>query len=273
MVALDPERNPLEVLADDFSARCRRGESPSISEYTSQYPELADQIEGLFPSISVMEDLVRQEQSDRNREQTQTAFTSAPIKRIGDCRIVREISRGGMGIVYEAQQESLDRRVAIKVLPSSSLASSNQLERFHREAQAAAKLRHRVQQLRPHDHHHSAILHLDHLWFHRTTFGLIDLSLTLSPTDAAVVGQPAVRHKVIDLANVRCRCDWRKQSPVGKLSDSIVVHHMVARLCCDSDRIAKRLRLVGREPDIGVQTVKTVFLQIKQGNRIAAWPL
>lgn len=142
MVAFDPERDPLEVLADDFTTRCRRGESPSIAEYVSQYPELAEQIEVVFPSISLLENLVRQDRSDRNRQQTQTAFTSSPIQHIGDCRIVREISRGGMGIVYEAVQESLDRRVAIKVLPTSSLASPNQLERFHREAQVAASLHH-----------------------------------------------------------------------------------------------------------------------------------
>jgi len=57
-------------------------------------------------------------------------------------RIVREIGRGGMGIVYEAQQEALDRRVALKTLPPQAVAKPQFLERFRREARAAARLHH-----------------------------------------------------------------------------------------------------------------------------------
>src|SRR5262245_26336601 len=62
--------------------------------------------------------------------------------RLGEFRILREVARGGMGIVYEAVQESLGRHVAIKVLPTHSLMNPNQLARFQREARAAAKLHH-----------------------------------------------------------------------------------------------------------------------------------
>src|SRR5207244_1148620 len=61
---------------------------------------------------------------------------------IGDFRVLREIGRGGMGVVYEAEQLSLRRRVALKVLPFAAAMDPRQLQRFRNEAQAAAHLHH-----------------------------------------------------------------------------------------------------------------------------------
>jgi serine/threonine protein kinase/WD40 repeat protein/Tfp pilus assembly protein PilF len=129
-------------VAEAFLARYRRGERPSLTEYTVQYPELAEQIRDLFPALVVMEELGSVEGS---RAGFSTGMISGKRKvpeQLGDYRILREVGRGGMGIVYEAVQESLGRHVALKVLSVHGLLSPTQLERFRREARAAAGLHH-----------------------------------------------------------------------------------------------------------------------------------
>src|SRR5215470_1311382 len=71
-----------------------------------------------------------------------TASTEPAPTELGDFRLLREVGRGGMGIVYEAEQVSLKRRVALKVLPFAATMDSRQLQRFRNEAQAAAGLHH-----------------------------------------------------------------------------------------------------------------------------------
>src|SRR5262249_31066769 len=64
------------------------------------------------------------------------------FQQLGDFRVLREVGKGGMGIVYEAEQVSLGRHVALKVLPKSMLLDDRTKRRFEREAKAAAKLHH-----------------------------------------------------------------------------------------------------------------------------------
>jgi serine/threonine protein kinase/Flp pilus assembly protein TadD len=128
----ESQRNPVEALAEDFLARYRRGERPSLGEYTRQHPELAGQIRELFPALVLMEEVAPDEEPR----------PGAALTRLGEYRILREIGRGGMGVVYEAEQEALGRHVALKVLPPAAAADQVQLQRFHREARAAARLHH-----------------------------------------------------------------------------------------------------------------------------------
>src|ERR1700719_3500507 len=79
---------------------------------------------------------------DASTPDSVTPATIQPEGPLGDFRIVREVGRGGMGIVYEAVQISLGRRVALKVLPFAATLDPRQLQRFHNEARAAAGLQH-----------------------------------------------------------------------------------------------------------------------------------
>jgi WD40 repeat protein/serine/threonine protein kinase len=137
------ERNPVEELAEEFAERLRRGERPSLSEYVAKYPEHADEIRELFPALDVMEQLKPQAGDLTGAgEDTTESGALRRLERLGEFRILREVGRGGMGVVYEAMQESLGRHVALKVLPGHALASPSQLERFRREARAAGRLHH-----------------------------------------------------------------------------------------------------------------------------------
>src|SRR5262245_24844903 len=137
------ERNPIEALAEEFLERKRRGEQPTLREYVERYPERADDIRDLFPALLMMEDLGESSAGTTGSLAADNgAAVGVRLQRLGDYRILREIGRGGMGVVYEAEQESLGRRVALKVLSSGSLLDPKQVRRFEREAKAAARLHH-----------------------------------------------------------------------------------------------------------------------------------
>src|SRR5262249_13690416 len=104
-----------------------------------RHPDLAERIRSLFPAVVMMEDLKYGRPPGTPED---FPFRGRVPERLGEYRILKEIGRGGMGIVYEAEQESLGRRVAVKVLTSQALLDPDQLRRFHREAQTMARLHH-----------------------------------------------------------------------------------------------------------------------------------
>jgi serine/threonine protein kinase/WD40 repeat protein len=131
--------NRFDELAEEFAQRYRRGERPSLQEYVDRLPEMADDIREMF--LALVE--VEQAEGDARDEAIQPALPGGPCQgQIGDFRILREVGHGGMGVVYEAEQVSLGRRVALKILPGHVARDRKALQRFRREAKAAARLHH-----------------------------------------------------------------------------------------------------------------------------------
>src|SRR5262245_9402354 len=142
-----------EELAEEFAARFRRGERPGLQEYIDRCPDLAEEIRELFPALVEVE-RVKEDQPARPGAAEvagalpavgrvgEVAAARLPLGQLGDYRVLREVGRGGMGVVYEAEQVSLGRRVALKVLPRQVSSDLKTLARFRREARSAAQLHH-----------------------------------------------------------------------------------------------------------------------------------
>ncbi len=129
-------------LVEQFLERLQAGESLDPSAFAAQYPEHAKALGQLLPALQMMAELSRSAVRDRCGLPVSEAISASELGVVGDFRILREVGRGGMGVVYEAEQLSLHRRVALKVLPLAGGLDPRQLQRFKTEAQAAALLHH-----------------------------------------------------------------------------------------------------------------------------------
>jgi len=132
--------SPVDALVEEFLRRHRRDAGTTVDAFADAHPEHASELRELLPMLVALERVKRDRSSTGSRGLPVRALP--PLERLGDFKIVREVGRGGMGVVFEAIQESLGRRVALKVLPQASLLSGNQLERFRREARIASQLHH-----------------------------------------------------------------------------------------------------------------------------------
>ncbi len=141
----EPTRDDeFEVAAESFVDRLRAGALPSISEYVLRHPELADEIRDLFPALVEVEGMKRDFNASSGPiadYQGSNAEISRP-DRLGDYRILRVIGVGGMGVVYEAERESLQAHVALKVLHNRCQSDREYRSRFRNEARSAARLHH-----------------------------------------------------------------------------------------------------------------------------------
>lgn len=129
----------LNDLVEEFRAANASGNSVTFAEFVANHAEFCDELTQLLPLADILTHL----------GDDPTTFSSSaigdfqsPHGALGDFRLVEEIGRGGMGIVYEAEQISLGRRVAVKVFPFATLLDARQLERFQTESRTAAMLQH-----------------------------------------------------------------------------------------------------------------------------------
>ena len=126
-------------ILDDLIACCRSSGATSLDELCQRHPQHARRLQAWFPIMCMMEQVKPPRSVNQSSSQ---ANSTEPLRQINDHQILKELGRGGMGVVYEAWQVSLGRHVALKVMSSHLTNSTTAVERFRREARAAAQLHH-----------------------------------------------------------------------------------------------------------------------------------
>jgi hypothetical protein len=108
----------LELLVDELTDRLQAGESIDLEAYADQHPDHAEQLRKLIPALEMMVQLKRSAVRGAARSSPPDRGPELELGELGDFRLLRVVGGGGMGIVYEAEQISLRRRVALKSSPS-----------------------------------------------------------------------------------------------------------------------------------------------------------
>jgi WD40 repeat protein/serine/threonine protein kinase len=129
----------------DYLAELEAGRRPDRRELLARYPDLAEALGSYLDGLELLAAAAPRSRLSPQEVPGGPADGSAGVHEgtpLGDFHLLREVGRGGMGIVYEAEQLSLGRRVALKVLPFAATMDPRQLQRFHNEARAAACLQH-----------------------------------------------------------------------------------------------------------------------------------
>lgn len=132
-------RDPLEEVASIYLDRLRQGDTIDLEDFVSGYPKIAGELKDFLSLVSAMEDW----KAEKELEVVKTPMPDEfDIHQLGDCKILREIARGGMGVIFEAEQQPIGRRVAVKLLPWKFGIQSKWSKQFRREARIAARLQH-----------------------------------------------------------------------------------------------------------------------------------
>jgi hypothetical protein len=134
-------------IIEDYLAKLASGAADSQQALLARHPEFAAELADFFRTrdqVEIVAATLReaiQAGAPAGLAEPSAGSFAAPHE-LGDFRIIRKVGRSGMGNVYEAEQISLGRRVALKVLPFAATMDSRQLQRFKNEAHAAAQLHH-----------------------------------------------------------------------------------------------------------------------------------
>src|SRR5438132_4687466 len=142
-IATDQADENLEAVLASYLRAAEEGRAPERMELLARHPDLAPELAAFFAGQERFTRLAAPLRDAVSAAQESTIEDKlAEGGRLGDFRLLREVGRGGMGVVYEAEQISLGRRVALKVLPFAGALDAKQLQRFKNESQAAAQLHH-----------------------------------------------------------------------------------------------------------------------------------
>jgi serine/threonine protein kinase/Flp pilus assembly protein TadD len=126
---------------EEYRGLLEAGAAPDRAAFLARYSEMAEELAECLSGLEFVHAAAPVFSGDAAAAGNPGARVG-PGAPLGDFRILREVGRGGMGVVYEAEQLSLGRRVALKVLPLAATLDPRQLQRFRNEAQAAAGLHH-----------------------------------------------------------------------------------------------------------------------------------
>jgi eukaryotic-like serine/threonine-protein kinase len=137
-----PDDPRLMRAVEEYLGELESGRRPDRREFLRRYPDIAGPLAECLGGLELVHRAAVEDKAPRVNATDFEVGEGLPANPLGDFKIVREIGRGGMGVVYEAVQLSLGRRVALKVLPFAAAFDARHLQRFHNEAQAAAQLHH-----------------------------------------------------------------------------------------------------------------------------------
>jgi len=200
----------LADLIDELTARLQIGEVIDESAELRRHPEHAEELRGLFPALRMLVDM-------SDPAAPVAAPRAAPLGgTLGDFRLLREVGRGGMGVVYEAEQISLGRRVALKVLPLAATLDPRHLQRFQNEARAAASLRH--------EHIVPVFAVGSERGLHYYAMQFIDGRSLAETIRAMVAGDPTADDRATTLASARTSNHIRHAAELGAQAAAALEH-------------------------------------------------
>jgi hypothetical protein len=136
------QKDRLTDILDEYLSALETGVPPDAEKLLRDHPDLAGPLTMYLNRLEDLHGMAAGFSDPSRRSATQAVPPEDDEKRLGDFVLLREVGRGGMGVVFEARQLSLGRRVAVKVLPFAAVLDSKQIARFKNEAQAAAQLLH-----------------------------------------------------------------------------------------------------------------------------------